>query len=80
MRVTFSGIIISLHTTDCGQEYKVENGYVNFTGATTFGQSVPVYCRVGYEQLGDSVIHCKSDGTWSRNTICRIRGVYIFIC
>ena len=60
---------------DCGQEYDLEYGSVNFIGkVTTFDQSIPAACQVGYAIYGDPDIHCQSDGTWSNNTKCRVKG------
>lgn len=62
---------------DCGAIYSIENGNLNFTGReTVFNSSVPVLCDIGYEIYRESEITCLSDGTWSRNTTCRIKGMH----
>ena len=53
----------------------MNNGQFNFTGRkTTFNQTVPVECDLGYEVHGNWEITCLSNGTWSRDTACHIKG------
>ena len=62
--------------TDCGTNYPIENGYVDYKGrATTVGEKVPVFCNPGYDLEGDSDTTCLSDGTWSKFTHCRSKGM-----
>ena len=69
-----------LSVVDCGDSYTIEHGHVNFTGhLTTFNQTVPVVCNVGYNLVGASNIACGSDGSWSTDTHCQAVGKYFFI-
>ena len=63
--------------TDCGTDYHLENGHVNFTGRPTLiNHTVPVLCDDGYYIQGDRYITCLSDGTWSQYTRCRSTSKY----
>ena len=65
------------YITDCGSDFSIADGHVNFTGlATTYGERIPVSCNEGYELVGEEVITCLADGTWSKDVICRIKGKY----
>lgn len=63
----------SCHLRDCGTNYGIAHGKVNFTGVnTTYKSKVPVLCDTGYFLHGDSHITCQSDGHWSKFTRCAI--------
>ena len=60
---------------DCGSKFNIEHGYVDFTGRRTdYKASVPVDCDVGYDIRGSHYTVCQSDGSWSRNTTCLVKG------
>ena len=80
--VTFSLIISSLTVcsgllsiTDCGTDYTMAHGQINFIEEkTTYNQTAPVICNIGYEVHGNAEIRCLSNGSWSRNSACRKKG------
>ena len=60
---------------DCGTNYTLPHGYVNFTGkATTYNQSIPVLCELGYKIDGKDHIKCLDNGQWSEETECTKTG------
>ena len=60
---------------DCGTKFVIKNGYANFDGEDkNIGHSVPITCKTGYQLIGSRHTTCLPDGSWSRNTTCRIRG------
>ena len=66
-------IFISL--PDCGRVATVANGSVDFSNAlTTYGQSVPVSCNIGFRRIGGTSIECLADGTWSKTVNCELVG------
>ena len=68
-------IILIFSIADCGNVYTVPNGRVEFgQGDTTFGNTFPVRCDVGYEIKGDPKITCMHHGGWSNGTSCQIIG------
>ena len=78
-----SQITILLHlffSPDCGSEYVLENGYIEFSGKpTTFNSSIPVTCSDGYKDQGEDHIYCQANGTWTEHTACQIRGEHLVI-
>lgn len=44
---------------------------------TTYEQTVPVACEIGYELMGPRSIECLSDGSWSITTSCEIIGLQL---
>ena len=55
----------------------LHNGHVDFLGRQTlYNEKVPVICNEGYDIVGQTSITCLSDGTWSKDTFCRIKGKY----
>lgn len=36
----------------------------------TYGETVEVYCDVGYDLIGTANITCGADGTWSNVPVC----------
>ena len=65
---------------DCGTNYTLPHGHVNFTGrATTYNQSIPVLCELGYEIHGKDQITCLDDGQWSEGSECTIKGRILVI-
>ena len=61
-------------TLDCGTEYKLENGKVDFAKRNTkYKAQVPVSCNTGYKIKGDAQITCGSSGKWSVHTLCAIK-------
>ena len=62
--------------TDCGNEFSLDNGQVDFTGKqTTYGETVLVTCNVGYSIHGTGHITCQADGSWGGNGECLIKGM-----
>ena len=60
---------------DCGKTFTIEHGYVDYTGhQSTYNHSLPIHCEPGYVLEGALYTTCQSDGTWTHNTICRIKG------
>ena len=48
---------------------------MNYTGRSTkYNHKVPVTCDTGYDLVGPPEITCKADGSWTDDTICRIKG------
>ena len=68
--------------TDCGKEYTLEHGHVEFYQKdTTYGSSLSVICDIGYEIKGGPEIICMHQGSWSNSTYCEIKGLLFFhIC
>lgn len=58
---------------DCGTIYPLHYGFVNFSGrATAYKEKIAVTCAKGYMIEGDREITCLGNGTWSRNTVCKL--------
>lgn len=57
---------------DCGDPAP-ENGYSNSTTGT-IGEMVVVQCDLGYDVIGQNIISCASDGMWTSNTSCALKG------
>ena len=65
---------VNVCSSDCGTVYKLDHGSADFSNSdTTYGQSVPVKCEIGYGLQGDSFITCKADGTWSNGPSCVLK-------
>ena len=68
-----------IFSTDCGTDYKLDNGHINFNGKdTTVNSTVSVSCNPGYNIVGDNHITCTPDGTWTKSTKCVIKGLKMF--
>ena len=68
-----------LFILDCGTEFALDNGYVNFTGReTTYNKSVEVTCDKGYDNDGTNEIVCLQTGQWS-DAMCRIKGKCVLL-
>ena len=50
---------------DCGTLDDPDNGQVNHTAGTTFGQTATYSCNTGYNLTGDSTRMCQATGVWS---------------
>ena len=66
--------------TDCGSPPKPNHGTValNMPGLTTYGATATQSCKTGYTLSGDTVILCKSTGSWSASVSCSIIGNHVF--
>ena len=64
--------------TDCGSPPKPNHGTVALTssGITTYGATASQSCNAGYILSGDTVIRCKSTGSWSASVTCSIKGMW----
>ena len=72
-------MILSFLIADCGKSYHLEYGHINFTGhQTTVNQTVPINCHLGYEVHGDHHIKCLEDGSWTTNSVCKIKGQFFY--
>lgn len=59
---------------DCGTDYFLPNGYVQFHDKkTTYKSTVKVGCNAGYNRKGDDLITCTVNGTWTNETTCHIK-------
>lgn len=64
---------------DCGNSSTIANGQINFMDVqTTYRETVPVTCDIGYNLKGGTSIECLSDGSWSTTTSCEIIGLHRF--
>lgn len=69
-----------LLTSDCGSLTQPENGYVDQSNGTTYGQTAVYSCNMGYELFGSEQVICLDNGLWSMGPpVCRITGVQVFI-
>ena len=67
--------IILSYNSDCGNKYVPNHGHVDYAGKpTTYGQTLPVICEDGYQIHGKPQVTCMSDGTWSSDSSCTIKG------
>jgi hypothetical protein len=62
------------HTTtcepvDCGEPEFAEAYYTFVVGATTFGNSLLVFCAEGFEGLVFALITCQSSGAWTEPSV-----------
>ena len=56
---------------DCGKNYTLENGVINFgDNDTTVGSKFAVKCDTGYKVDGDKYISCGLNGNWSGSSKC----------
>ena len=58
-------IFLILTALDCGTLTDPDNGQVDHTAGTTFGQTATYSCNTGYNLVGDSSRTCHSKGNWS---------------
>jgi hypothetical protein len=63
-----------LFLVDCGVP-GIENGKIDSSGGTLFGQSVTVVCNEGYNISGADIWTCANTG-WDGTTTCIIQGEY----
>lgn len=62
--------------SDCGQP-DLLHGSVE-VGDTAFKSSGNVTCDEGYSLIGQNIVTCQGDGTWSFNVSCQIAGMTEF--
>ena len=73
-------VLMIFFTPDFGSSVTIDNGQANFTDAlTTYGQSVPVICNLGYRRTGGTNIEYTADGTWSKSVTCELGGIYTLL-
>ena len=67
-------MIFIFHSTvvNCSTLADPDNGQVNQTTGTTFGQAATYSCDAGYDLEGNSTRMCQATGMWSGNeTTCQ---------
>ena len=65
--------------TGCDDVYSLANGHVDFNESKRlYGDIVPVTCYEGYEIQGAHFITCQSNGNWTMNSDCVIKGKLLF--
>ena len=64
-----------LNISDCGSKISIANAYIDFSGPTTYNNTVSVVCNDGYDITGPSYLTCLADGTWSQATSCHIKSM-----
>lgn len=64
--------IQSISLLDCGTR-DVENGQVDFSSGTLFGQTASVTCNEGYNLSGAASWNCVDDG-WNDTASCIVQG------
>ena len=50
---------------ECGTLTNPENGDVDHTMGTTFGETATYSCNTGYNLVGDNTRTCQATGNWS---------------
>ena len=62
-------MIFIFHSTvvNCSTLADPDNGQVNQTTGTTFGQTATYSCDAGYNLEGDTTRMCQATGMWSRS-------------
>ena len=63
--VEFYMMLPILTVVDCGNLTDPDNGQVNHTAGTTFGQNATYSCDTGYNLVGNSTRVCQATGNWS---------------
>ena len=63
--VEFYMMLPILTVVDCGNLTDPDNGQVNHTAGTTFGQNAAYSCNTGYNLVGDRTRTCQTIGNWS---------------
>ncbi|XP_071546933.1 sushi, von Willebrand factor type A, EGF and pentraxin domain-containing protein 1-like isoform X1 [Panulirus ornatus] len=56
----------SCQSETCGELPSITNGYVEGGPLVLPGEQVVVKCDFGYKLVGDALVTCKEDSTWSR--------------
>ena len=69
-------VFLFLTAVDCGNLPDPDNGQVNHTAGTTFGQTATYSCNTGYNLVGDSTRTCQATGNWS-GSVPTCRGMYV---
>ena len=65
-QVTLIYMVYSNFTVvNCGNLTNPDNGQVNHTSGTTFGQNATYSCNTGYNLVGNSTRTCQATGNWS---------------
>ena len=71
-------IFCFLYYSDCGNVTAIANAVIDFADVeTTFGRTISVTCKTGYEIMGTGFIECQRDGSWSVTTTCETLGLKI---
>ena len=72
--------IIRINTfIDCGTDYQIEFGTINYQERwTTYKSRATVTCDKGYTLEGEEYVTCLSSGTWSTLTRCVAHGIVLF--
>ena len=58
-------VFLILTAVDCGNLTDPDNGSVNHTPGTAFGQTATYSCDTGYNLVGDSTRTCQATEEWS---------------
>ena len=58
-------VFLLLTVVDCGNLTDPDNGQVDLTAGTTFGQNATYSCNTGYNLVGDSTRTCQAEEDWS---------------
>ena len=62
-----SHIFLISTAVDCGNLTDPDNGQVDHTAGTTFGQTATYSCNTGFNLVGDSTRTCQATGNWSES-------------
>ena len=58
-------VLLFSTVVDCGPHSEIDNGQVNNTAGTTFGQTATYSCNTGYKLVGTGTHTCQATGVWS---------------
>ena len=60
----------------CKNNLVINNGIVHFYDEkeTLFQETIEITCHTGYQLYGDNTTTCQHDGSWSMNSVCRLKG------
>ena len=65
---------------DCGTLTSPENGNIDLSNGTTYGQIAVFTCSSGYDVFGSSRLECQEDRQWSApSPSCQITGQSIWL-
>ncbi|XP_070766494.1 membrane cofactor protein-like isoform X4 [Enoplosus armatus] len=72
MAGTWTPVRLKCERLNCGSAGEVDNGFIDYSGGSEFGDQCEIFCNTGYRLVGNNKLLCEVKGWSGRLPVCEV--------